>query len=187
MGTTATIQRLTSIILKIDAPLPAAEIRKPARREWPENTPAHARAPPDSGGRPFADDGRALACQHDRRRIASPDLGRHAARRGKPAFLDEAPLGCVAGSVDGQLTSPPSGRAGGMRAINAPALQHRRCHNEPHGALCASDIEAIGARSLGDAAACAGPDLRSELCRQLICWQGKFANEYGHPITALAV
>ena len=29
--------RLTSIILKIDAPFPAAEVRKPARREWPEN------------------------------------------------------------------------------------------------------------------------------------------------------
>jgi hypothetical protein len=32
--------RLTSIILKIDAPLPAADVRKPARREWPENVPA---------------------------------------------------------------------------------------------------------------------------------------------------
>jgi hypothetical protein len=29
--------RLTSIILKIDAPLPAADVRKPARKEWPEN------------------------------------------------------------------------------------------------------------------------------------------------------
>jgi hypothetical protein len=29
--------RDTSIILKIDAPLPAAEVRKPARSEWPEN------------------------------------------------------------------------------------------------------------------------------------------------------
>jgi hypothetical protein len=29
--------QLTSIILKIDAPLPAADVRKPARSEWPEN------------------------------------------------------------------------------------------------------------------------------------------------------
>src|ERR1700681_98891 len=29
--------RETSIILKIDAPLPAAEVRKPDRSEWPEN------------------------------------------------------------------------------------------------------------------------------------------------------
>jgi hypothetical protein len=29
--------RLTSIILKIEAPFPAADVRKPARSEWPDN------------------------------------------------------------------------------------------------------------------------------------------------------
>jgi hypothetical protein len=32
--------RDTSIVVKIDAPLPAADVRKPARTEWPENSAA---------------------------------------------------------------------------------------------------------------------------------------------------
>jgi integrase len=36
----ANIVKATSIILKIDAPLPAADVRKPARSEWPENVSA---------------------------------------------------------------------------------------------------------------------------------------------------